>query len=78
MTDAMRYKVRAPNEAVYWELLNMLKGRVRIFVASEKRHVVSTGEIPTGLLESIRARGGRVTEDYTYQLEEVSSRSAGR
>lgn len=65
----MRYKVRAPNPSSYQEILHLLSGRVPIFVASEKRQILSTGDLPEDCLQEIAAKGGQVKPDVQYDLE---------
>lgn len=65
----MRYKVKAPDLPAYREILDLLNGRVPIFVASEKRHLLSTGDLPKDCLEEISARGAEVKPEIQYDLE---------
>lgn len=65
----MRYKVRAPDSSTYHEVLEILHGRVPIFVASEKRHLLSTGELPADCLEKIKAKGAQVQPEFQFDLE---------
>lgn len=65
----MRYKVKAPDLPAYREILDLLNGRVPIFVASEKRHLLSTGDLPKDCLEEISARGAEVKPETQYDLE---------
>lgn len=65
----MRYRIKAPNASVYEDLLALLEGRVRLFVASRKRNLLSTGELPPDFRDEIIARGGEITEDIPYDLD---------
>ncbi len=66
----MRYKVKAQDAAAYRDILSALKGRgVPIYVASEKRHMLSVGALPDDCREAVLARGGEVMPDYQYDLE---------
>lgn len=65
----MRYKIKAPDLPAYREILDLLNGRVPIFVASEKRHLLSTGDLPKDCLEEISARGAEVNPEIPYDLE---------
>jgi len=65
----VRYKVKAPDLPAYREILEILDGRVPIFVASEKRHLLSTGDLPKDCLEEISARGAEVRPEIQYDLE---------
>ena len=74
---SVRYKVRAPSERLYHELLNLLAASVPVFVASEKRRVLSTGEIPNKILNNIKEMGATVTRDFQYDPE-VRTAAAGK
>lgn len=65
----MRYKVKAPDLSAYRQILSFLDGRVRIFVASEKRYLLSTGDLPEACKKEIAARGGEVKPEAQYDLE---------
>lgn len=65
----MRYKVKAHDAAAYRHILGVLQGRVPIYVASEKRHMLSVGSLPDDCREAILARGGEVVPDFQYDLE---------
>ena len=65
----MRYKIRASDDDAYRDLLGLLEGKVRIFVASPRRRMLGTGELPVEIRRAVRARGGTITKDYQYALE---------
>lgn len=65
----MRYKVKAQDAAAYRDILNALQGRVPIYVASEKRHMLSVGPLPDDCRKAVLARGGEVMPDSQYDLE---------
>ena len=64
-----RYKVRAPSDELYRQVFLLLVERVPVFVASEKRRVLSTGEIPNTILDRIRELGATVTPDFQYDAD---------
>lgn len=64
-----RYKVRAPSDELYREVLLLLDQQVPVFVASEKRRMVSTGEIPNTIMTRIRELGATVTPDFQYESD---------
>lgn len=64
-----RYKVRAPSDELYQKVLCLLEERVPVFVASEKRRLLSTGEIPTTILNTLRELGATVTPDFQYESD---------
>jgi hypothetical protein len=65
-----RYKVRTPSDKVYREIYAALQAEnVPVFVASEKRRVISTGSIPAKLLSNIRECGATVSDDQQYAAE---------
>lgn len=66
----MRYKIKAPSDVMYQEVEEKLHSKkVRVFVASAKRRMFSTGNIPQDLLSDIRKRGVAVTADKEYSIE---------
>ena len=65
----MRYKVKAPDLPAYRDILAFLDGRVPIFVVSETRHLLSTGDLSEDCRREIAARGGKVKPEAQYDLE---------
>lgn len=64
-----RYKVRAPSDELYRQVFLLLDQHVPVFVASEKRRVLSTGEIPNSILNRIRELGATVTPEFQYDQD---------
>jgi len=62
----VRYKVKAKDDLAYRDILSALEGRVPIFVASEKRRLLSTGDLPDDCRQEIVSRGGQVSLDFQY------------
>lgn len=68
---AKRYKIRAPSEKAYRDVCATLRAEnVPVFVASEKRRVISTGSIPAKVITDIKERGATVSADQQYSMEE--------
>jgi hypothetical protein len=65
----MRYKVSAPDAMIYREVVNLLSGRVHVFVASEKRRFLSTGDLSEDCLAEIAAKGAEAQPDIRYDME---------
>lgn len=66
----MRYKIKTSSEKAYRDVCDRLRAKnIEIFVASEKRGIISTGNIPATVLSDIKHRGARVSADYQYTLE---------
>lgn len=67
----MRYKVRAPDDASFKELLRNLTedDAVEVLLTSPRRRVIATGDLPAESRDEIRARGGEISEDVQYDLE---------
>ena len=65
----MRYKVQAPDLAVYHNLVEILSGRVPILVASEKRRFLSTDDLPEDVRRRLEAEGAQITRDFQYDAE---------
>jgi hypothetical protein len=67
----MRYKVRAPDDRAYQELLSTLTGdeQVEVFTSSARRRLIGTGDLPEPARKRIREHGGEISEDVRYDLE---------
>lgn len=66
----MQYKIRTPSEKTYREVYSTLRAEnVQIFVASEKRRVMSSGNIPAKIRSHIKERGATITDDQQYDME---------
>lgn len=65
----MRYRVQAPDLAVYHNLVEILNGRVPVLIASEKRRFLSTESLPEDIRERLEAEGAQVTADFQYDAE---------
>jgi hypothetical protein len=63
----MRYKVSIPNPAVFRVLREKLEKETRIFVASEQRGLLSTGDLSEDLIRELRRAGAEVRLDYQFQ-----------
>lgn len=65
-----RYKVRTQSGKAYREVYATLRAEnVPVFVASEKRRVISTGSIPAKVLSHIKENGATVSDDQQYAPE---------
>ncbi len=70
----VRYKIKSPSDETYREVQETLRARnVQVFVASEKRRMISAGNIPAKLLDDIKERGATVTLDQQYDMESRKS-----
>jgi len=66
----MRYKVKVLNPAVYQDVVEFLNWkRIPVLVASEKRRLLSVGDLLDDDLREITAKGAEVTPDFQYDLE---------
>lgn len=65
----MRYKVKAVDDEAYRDLLEYLRDRVQLFVASPRRRLLSTGEMDDRVRAEVIARGGIITEDRQFDPE---------
>jgi hypothetical protein len=66
---ANRYKIKAPDPQRYEEARRLVASRVPVFVESEKRRMLSTGELPADLLEELKSKGCEVVRDVQYEPE---------
>lgn len=64
-----RYKIKAPDPQRYEDVRRLVESRVPVLVESEKRRMLSTGELPPDLLEEVKRRGCEVVPDVQYQPE---------
>lgn len=65
----MRYKVKAPNEAVFETVKKRLAEKIPIFVESKKRLMLSVGDLPEAVISELEEEGSRVTVDHQYELD---------
>jgi len=68
-----RVKIKVPNPALYEEICSMIDNQVRIYVALEKRGILSTDPLPDDLKARIEARGAIVTPEVPYNLEAIKA-----
>lgn len=67
----MRYKIKVANNVLFRRIEEELRSKkVQVFVVNEKRHLFSTGDIPTKLLSDIKEYGATVTADKHFSPEE--------
>ncbi|HEX2163780.1 MAG TPA: hypothetical protein VHM02_07510 [Thermoanaerobaculia bacterium] len=66
-----RYRVKFPTAEAYRRGLGIAEARVPVLIASEKRHVLSIGELPPDLEADLRSLGASVTQETRYELEVV-------
>ncbi|MDQ3908291.1 MAG: hypothetical protein M3268_08085 [Acidobacteriota bacterium] len=66
---AKRYKIRAPDPQRYEEVRRLVESRVPVLVESEKRRMLSTGELPPDLVEEVKRRGCEVVPDVQYEAD---------
>lgn len=66
-----RFRVKFPTAESYRQGLELVRGRVPLFVASEKRYVLSVGELPSDVREEVHSLGASVTLEARYDLEQV-------
>ena len=67
--SVMRYKVRAPNDAVLDEIEVALQGKVEIFLISRRRHYIATGDLSRELIQELEAGGAKVLPDYQFSSD---------
>jgi hypothetical protein len=68
----VRYKIKTGTDESYRELVELLRGKVAIFVASPRRRMLGTGDIPVSLRQEVIAHGGRITKDQAYQFDNAA------
>ena len=66
-----RYKIKATTPAQYQDIRALLEANnVTIFVASDKRFMLSTGDLSKDLITQVETKGGVVTLDTLLNLEQ--------
>ena len=65
----MRFKIKSMNAENFTAVRQLVKGTVPIYVESEKRLTLSTGELSRELRSQIEDSGATVTEEQQYDLD---------
>lgn len=67
---ATRYKIKVNSNKAYRDVRDLLRAKhVQIFVASEKRHMISTARISSTLMSEIKEHGATISEERIYDLD---------
>ena len=66
---AERVKIKTSNLALYKAIRSLLENQVRIYVASEKRGILSTDPLPDDLKAQLEAYEVTVSPEVQYDLE---------
>ena len=67
--SAMRFKIKSIDAENLEAVRRLVKGAVPIYVDSEKRLTLSTGELSPELRSQIEDSGATVTEEQQYDLD---------
>lgn len=62
-----RFKIKLPTREAFDTALHFLEGRVDLYVASEKRRSLSTGNLSADQRAMIAALGGEVSAELRYE-----------
>lgn len=66
----MRYKIRAPSEEVFEELVDLLDNdNVPVRTKSKRRLTLSADDLTPEMVEKTVACGAQVSQDYQYDLD---------
>lgn len=67
----MRYKIKAPDDSAYRNVLELLEAdsEATVHLTSPRRRTVGTGELPDRLRSAVEQLGGEVLPDRQYDLE---------
>lgn len=69
-----RYLIRTADADQFQRAKALVDGRARVFVTSERRLYLSTGELSAELQEALRSAGARVTvERPVFRAERAAS-----
>ncbi len=56
-----RYLIRATTPDEFQQAQDLLRGKVRVFVTSERRLFLSVADVPEALQNDLRAAGARIS-----------------
>lgn len=65
----MRYKIKANSLEAFFKAKALVEPHTRIWVASERRRLLSTGDLPECLQIKLAALGAEVYPDIQYQAD---------
>ncbi len=66
-----RYKIKADNADQFRRIRDLAEGRTPVFVASERRLYIGTGDLPSDLRRDLLNAGARITEERPHQLDQT-------
>ncbi|HEY0838037.1 MAG TPA: hypothetical protein VGE72_29265 [Azospirillum sp.] len=64
-----RYMIRATDADQFRRIKDLVDGRTRVFVTSERRWFLGTGDLPDDLRRDLLAIGARINEEHPHHLE---------
>jgi hypothetical protein len=75
MAAETRYKVKLPDSDAYGKALHLLRGRVPVYVTSERRHFLSVGKLGLAMRYRLKRLGGSVVPEHRYDLDNAAGRA---
>lgn len=78
-----RYMIKADDADQFRRIKDLVDGRTRVYVTSERRWFLGTGDLPDDLRRDLLAIGARINEEHPHHLErgavpEAAATSAAR
>jgi hypothetical protein len=68
----MRYKIKAQSASAYEQARSLLEAsEVRVFVESDRRLTLSTGDLSPGVRQGLEELGVEVSQDFRYDMEDL-------
>lgn len=66
-----RYRIKVQEGASFEDVLKVARSATEVFVTSEKRRTLSTGDIPEEIKGRLETMGARVTPEFRYEIGRV-------
>ena len=67
-----RYKIKADNADQFRRIRDLAEGRTPVFVTSERRLYIGTGDLTSDLRRELLEVGARITEEHPHRLESAA------
>ncbi|MGY0779796.1 hypothetical protein ACW7BC_18050 [Azospirillum argentinense] len=64
-----RYKIKADDADQFRRIRDLAEGRTPVFVTSERRLYIGTGDLSSDLRRELLQAGARIIEEHPHQLE---------
>jgi len=65
----MRFKVQVKSDESLSKALSLLEEKVPVYLTSQKRHFIATGDLPDDIREELVQIGATISADEQFDLE---------